>query len=502
MKVEDRQAIRKWEEYHKNLLKDLSVDYTESESEKILRRQKLEANPEEWFKYYFPNYATAESAPFHKRASRRVIKNKRWFEIRAWSRELAKSTRTMMEVLYLALAKKEILNTIMVSASSSNAVRLLLPYKINLERNQRIIHDYGRQKGIGNWTDEEFITRGGIAFRALGAGQSPRGTRNEAKRPDCILIDDIDTDEETRNEKRIKDKVKWIERALIPTLSVSGNYRIIVCGNIIAKVCCVTLLQDRANKVEVINIRDKHGKSTWPEKNSEADIDNFLSMLSYSARQGEFFNNPITEGTVFNQMSYKPARPLRDYRFLVCYTDPSFKDSKTADYKATVLMGRWKDEYHVIKAFCEQTSTAQMIDWHYQIDEYVDGRAAVYYYMESNMLQDTILPEFYTEGKKRGKIIAIKGDDRKKPDKFTRIEAGLEPLNSNGKLYLNSREQDNPHMKTVEEQFLAIEPGSRAHDDAPDAVEGGKVKIDQKFQQINPDALSVHNPKRRNKKRY
>jgi len=45
------------------------------------------------------------------------------------------------------------------------------------------------------------------------------------------------------------------------------------------------------------------------------------------------------------------------------------------------------DEFHVIKAFCEQTSTANMIDWHYQIMELV-GDSVCYYYMEQVFLQD------------------------------------------------------------------------------------------------------------------
>lgn len=74
----------------------------------------------------------------------------------------------------------------------------------------------------------------------MGAGQSPRGTRNEAIRPDVILIDDIDTDEECRNKQRIKDKMKWIEEALYGTRSISNPLLWLVCGNIIAKYCCVS----------------------------------------------------------------------------------------------------------------------------------------------------------------------------------------------------------------------------------------------------------------------
>lgn len=498
-KTEIREALRKWEDHHVNMLRDLTVDYSESESEKLIRRKKLEKDPEAWFKYYFPKYATHEPAPFHKKATKRVLENKRWWDMRNWARELAKSTRTMMEVMYMMLATEEVSNTLMVANNEKDAVRLLTPYKVNLEKNKRIIHDYGKQRGFKQWKAEEFITRTGASFRAIGAGQSPRGTRAEEKRVDCIIIDDIDTDEECRNEMRIRQKFEWIQDALLPTVSLSGNYRVISCGNIIAKVCTLTLCAKLANHVDIVNIRDKNGKSSW-DKNSEQDIEDFFSMLTYRAIQKEFFNNPLVEGTVFKEMHYKRIRPLREYKYLVCYTDPSFKESRTNDYKATVLIGKHRDEFHIIKAFCDQTSTAQMIEWHYEIADYVNDRVPVYYFMEANFLQDTILAAFWKESVKRNRTIPIKGDTRKKPDKFSRIESLLEPLNANGKLYLNEREKDNPHMITLAEQFLALEPGSRAHDDGPDAVEGGVFIINSKNKSMNVNDINILNPKRHSKR--
>ena len=480
-KLTNRQVSIRWDEYLNEIRLTTDVNADENYADKQKRIKRLEADQEAWFEYYFPNFATSKPAQFHKKATRRLIKNQRWFELRMWSRDLAKSTRAMMEILYLALVKKEIRNIVLVSNSLENAARLLAPFKKTMEQNKRIINDYGIQERLVGWTETEFTTRLGVSFRALGAGQSPRGMRNDNYRVDFILIDDIDTDEECRNQKRIKDKFKWIQEALIPTVSVSGNYRILVCGNRIAKICVVSLCESLADYVNQINIRDKYGKSSWPQKNSEADIDRILSLISYISQQKEYFNNPITEGTVFIEMSYKRMRRLTDYKWLVCYTDPSFKDTKKNDYKATVLVGRWNDEFHVIKAFCEQTTTAKMIEWHYMIADFVKESVPVYYLMEANFIQDTLIQEFYKksiEGDR--KVIPLKGDHRKKAEKFTRIESLLEPLNSNQKLWLNEAEASNPHMKRLEEQFLALEPGSSAHDDAPDAVEGAIWTINNK----------------------
>jgi phage terminase large subunit-like protein len=382
------------------------------------------------------------------------------------------------------------------------------------------------QQYHGKWAAAEFTTLKGASFRGVGASQPPRGAKNEKNiRPDVILFDDIDTDSDCRNPEMINKTWKWIEEAAIGTRSVSKATTIIFCGNRIAVDCCVVRACKYADYVDEVNIKDADGNPSWPQKNTRENIERVLKQKSYASAQKEYFNNPITEGAVFKQMNYKPMQPLNDYSLLVCYTDPSFKDGTKNDYKATVLVGKWHDEYHVIRCFVEQASTAAMIGWHYQIMDYIndtshpgqteragaiihaDNKASktpahsisCYYYMEEVLLQELILAEFYKEGRARNRTIPIMGDQRKKGHKFTRIEALLEPLHRNCLLYLNEAEKNNPHMKRLEEQFLAFAPGSRGHDDAPDAVEGAVWIIANKETTAKAGAITVikrkHNSK-------
>ncbi|MBN8834579.1 MAG: hypothetical protein J0H76_09375 [Sphingobacteriales bacterium] len=495
MKLKDKQALSYWDKYRKQVAASTFIDLTESASQKKKRIEQLEADPEAWFKYYFPKFAFAEPAPFHKKATVRVLNNDRWYEVRAWSRELAKSTRTMMEVLYMTLLKKRF-NVLLISNSYDNAERLLRPYKINLESNQRIINDYGKQQSIGDWASGEFVTNEGAAYRAIGAGQSPRGSRAEEKRIDVILIDDFDTDEECKNLRIIKDKWEWLEQAVMPTVSISGKYTFIFCGNIIAKDCCITRAILKAKHTDIINIRDKNGKSSWPQKNSEKDVDDILSMISYVSQQKEYYNNPIIQGTVFEEMHYKKMQPLSSYPFLVAYNDLSYKSTAKNDYKACVLMGKWKDEYHIIKCFIKQCTTATFAAGMHDIEKFVNGAAPVYWVAEDNFIQDIIIKEIQNELKSLGSTIVITGDARKKPDKFTRIEATLEPLNRKHKLFLNELDQylKNPSMETLKEQFMALQPGSKTHDDGPDAAEGAKHIIDTKLFAAAPMILGGRKP--------
>jgi len=498
-RYENKKALIDWEEFVEEMNRQAPVNLLESPSEKRARIARLEKDDEAWFKYYFPTYYTAEPATFHKRSTRRIMNNPEFIEVRAWSRELAKSGRTMMEVLKLALTGKKH-TIILTSNSKDNAVRLLTPYKVSLEKNNRIIHDYGDQVRHGSWSDEEFKTRSGVSFRALGKGQSPRGSRNEAKRPDVLLVDDFDTDEDCRNPDIVKKYWDWLERAFYATRSISNPLLMIFCGNIIAEDCTITRAMKIADRAEVINIRDRKGKSTWPEKNTEKMIDRVLSKISYNAAQGEYFNNPITQGQVFDHLNYKKLPPLSRYAFLVVYTDPSYKSGKKNDYKATIAVGRYKDEYHVRFVRCAQGTTAQMLDWHYEVIKEVAGKTALFHWIEWPAIDDTLKREIAKANHRHRVTLPLKADVRKKPDKFFRIESLLEPLNRNEKLWFDKKLQDSEHMRVMEAQFLALSPTSRAHDDGPDAVEGGVFIVNKKTsnnaQKIRVLSSGYVNPKR------
>lgn len=68
--------------------------------------------------------------------------------------------------------------------------------------------------------------------------------------------------------------------------------------------------------------------------------------------------------------------------------------------------------------------------------------------------------------------------EAKKPDKFDRIES-MEDDNEDGNIIFNEKEKDNPMMVEMEDQWLGVSPKAKEMD-GPDAVEGGKHKLDLK----------------------
>lgn len=478
--LSDKQYIDRWTAFKDSFSRATPVDTSESKAEQRKRIARLEKNPEEWFRYYFPNYYSAEPAPFHKAATRRIMTHPEWFEVRAWSRELAKSARSMMEFIYLGVLGK-IKCTILVSATADAACDLLMPWRACLESNQRLINDYGVQQGTKAWQADKFITSGGWFVKAIGWGQPPRGKRNENFRPDSFVIDDIDTDEECRNEDIQTNKIRWIEQALLPARSISTPTRILVNGNIIHNNCCVLKLAERADKFEVINIRDNEGKSSWPTKNTEEHIDRVLSLISYESQQKEYFNNPMDGTDAFRDLIFDAVPRLDRVDDILIYADPatSNRDTTSGSLKAIGVIARRGFDYFIVRCRVDTMSTTTFINTLFDLYIYVRDKKVTdcNVYIENNSLQNpfyeqVLYPQICEQSSTRGIFLPVIGDARDKKDKYTRIEGTLEPLHRSRHLIFNKAEHDNPDMMRLVAQFRNFSRKQRRMD-GPDMVEGG-----------------------------
>ncbi|ANQ49608.1 phage terminase large subunit [Flammeovirga sp. MY04] len=426
---------------------------------------------------YFPHLAKSKCGKFQLDAGKYLLKNKRARAVFEWARGHAKSTHVSLLIpMWLMIQERKQFNMmVLVSKSEDAAVRLLSDLQAELQFNALFNHDFGDQPQTGSWEEGEFRTQGGFYFVALGRGQSPRGLKDRSNRPDYIVIDDIDDDEMCRNEARVDVALDWLLTALMGTMAM-GRGRVTLVGNRIHKKSILAKLVKRPNFYHtIINALDKKGLPSWKENYTSNEISELRETIGERAFQKEYMNNPIEEGVIFQEkyIQFGKMLPLKKYAAIVCYTDPSFKSSTKNDFKATMLLGKTKEGYyHLIKAYADQTTVSNMVQWHYDIDDFVKGATPVMYYMEANFLQDLLLEEFKTFGATVGHQIPVRGDKRKKPDKFARIEA-LQPLFERGFFLFNEKEKDSQGMRVLIEQLLAFQKGSKVHDDAPDALEGG-----------------------------
>lgn len=487
--LEKKQAFDQWKEHCKRIqsITDTAVLANETPEQKDKRKKRLLANYAAFCEYYFPHFLTlrdkttgevvrtVHNAPFHNQAARKVMETPNLKAVFMWPRGHAKSTHfDIFMPLWLMLRPKRLINfMVVVGKSQDSANRLLGDIQAELEYNQRIIADFGQQKNLGLWTAGEFKTASGVKFLAVGRGQSPRGLREREARPDYIVIDDLDDDELCRNEKRVHDLTDWVKEALFGALDV-GRGRFLMVGNLISKTSVLAnIAATRGVFVSKVQAVDKNGEPVWKEKWTKEDAQEYRDFVGYRAWEKEMMHNPIVDGTIFRAdwIRYKPMPALRKYDMLVCYTDPSFKSTTANDYKASRLWGKIGNELHLIDCYVRQDTVGGMVRWLYDLYERTRDKVTILFFMEANFMQDVIFDEFAVEGNLRGYHLPIMPDKRKKPEKIQRIEA-VSPLWERGFVFYNEKLKDSPDMQVGIEQTLALERGSRVHDDAPDADEG------------------------------
>lgn len=474
MNQRDRQAYKDWEKFRENIMRATDVDFDEHPAVQEVRKKELLQDITAFAKYYFPHYCTADFAKFHKRMFSEVTRNKRIYLVMEVAREHAKSvTAGVILPLYL-MCKKELFNMLLVSYNETNAKELLRPIKLELESNQRLIHDFGKQVSLSNWEDGKFITMNGVSFRAIGSGQSPRGSRNQESRPDFILCDDIDEDEQSRSPKRVSDAFDWVNGALFGCLSIEHGGRFLIVGNRIAQDTVLGRCVEKADTHIKANIYDDSGNVSWKERYTKAMCEYMIGKMGYRLSQREYFNNPISEGKVFKKewFQYKKLPPLNAYKFLVAYLDPGFKKTATSDSKALVLVGLHNGDFHIRKVFCGKASVEEMIEWCYEMFYYVKrGSGAYIFKMEEVFLQSLLYKDFNAAGKTKGLQLPVSGDTRKKPDKDARIEA-MSGYFERGNVFIDEDIEADHHCRALVEQFLNFEPKIKTLKDGPDATEG------------------------------
>lgn len=500
--AEQKLAYEQWKEHCKRVqsITDTALMAAETPVARDKRRRRLLDNYAAFCEYYFPHYLTLRdkvtgevirtihNAPFHNEAARKVRSTPNLKAVFQWPRGHAKSTHfDIFMPLWLMFQPKRLINfMVIVGKSEDSAIRLLGDIQAELEHNQRIIADFGRQRGSASWQDGEFKAANGVKFLACGRGQSPRGLRDRESRPDYIVIDDLDDDELCRNEKRVHDLTDWVKEALFGSLDV-GRGRFIMVGNLISKNSVLfNITKTPGVFVSVIKAVDRNGEPVWRGKWTKEEAREYRDFVGYRAWEKEMMHNPIVDGTIFRSewIRFKKMPKLSKYEMLVCYTDPSFKSTTSNDYKASRLWGKIGNELHLIDCYVRQDTVSGMVRWLYNLYESLPEGVAVRFFMEANFMQDIILDEFTTEGNIRGYQLPLLPDKRKKPEKIQRIEA-ISPLWERGFVFYNEALKDSPDMQVGIEQTLALERGSRVHDDAPDADEGAIWYLQRNTRQEN-----------------
>ena len=194
-------------------------------------RKKLAAIDLGYFgRAYLSHYFIRESPSFHERLddiwTQGVMKNKdpitKHKEISrdkgcrrgiAAPRGHAKSTNfTFKDTLHAILYQYKHY-PIILSDSSDQAEGFLTDIKTELEENKSIMEDFGNLKGKV-WKTGVILTSTDIKVEAIGSGKKIRGRRHRNWRPDLLVMDDIENDENVNTPEQRKKLENWFYKAV------------------------------------------------------------------------------------------------------------------------------------------------------------------------------------------------------------------------------------------------------------------------------------------------
>lgn len=468
----------------------------ETEASKKRRIESLKKDFTKFCRYYFADFMDADFGWFHKKAVQDIRKNPNIMFIGEWPREHAKSV--VMDIFLPMYLKSlgELTGVILASANEDKADGLLADLQEQLMFNERYKADYGVQYKSGKWDEGHFVTNDGIGFWAFGRGQSPRGAREAANRPNLILVDDIDDAEICKNDKRVQEATDWVLGDLFGCAPIKGS-RFIVIGNRIHKKSILAHLvgdveddDPKRQGIEHLKVYalenprthemdlSERGVPAWKERYTREQILAKMTKFGHRLAMREFFHKHIVEGRVFREehLPWAPLPPLQNCDKIVTYCDPSYKDTKKNDYKFIVLIGQNGQYFDIYDCFGRQCTTPEMVRGHYNLAAEVPLNRVCQHWMEANFIQDIHLKTYDEEAEKRGYSIAIRGDKRAKPDKMDRIE-NLSAYAERGLIRFNQEKKYSPDMQELRQQFLGFPDAD--HDDGPDAVEGAIYKLNK-----------------------
>lgn len=476
-------AQKEWKEWCKIVQAATSVNIREPESVKIKRIKRAKKDYEYFVNHYFPHYATDPCGDFHIKAANKVKSDPNYFGVWEWPREHAKSVHADVILPMWLKINGELSGMVLIGKNNDDACNMLSDIQAELEVNQRYIHDFGIQLVHGNWAEGDFITSDDVQFLAIGRGQSPRGMRNRAKRPNYCVWDDIDDDEIVNNLSRVEKTVDWLLGSLYGAMDIRQSRFLGIGNRIHPKSILAHVVGDIDDKPKRKGLHHSKvtatldgtftGKPSWWQKFTTEQLQQRFERMGMFLALREYFHRAVIKGKIFkNEWIHWGRIPkLNQMDFIVAYFDPSYKAKTSNDFKAWKVWGKKGIRLYNIDAFVKQGTITEAIKWAYDYYESLPEDVVCEFYMEEVFLQDMFYEDFKTEAEIRGYYLPIRGDKRKKPDKFARVQA-ISPYWERGLVTYNIKEKKNSHMQMGIDQTLGFQKGAAIHDDGPDADEG------------------------------
>ncbi|ORM62015.1 hypothetical protein PRCB_03030 [Pantoea rodasii] len=188
---------------------------------------------------YFPHYVRhADPSELHvylfQRLPQIVAGTKGCNDAIAAPRGEAKSTLVSQLFVLWCIIRNIKHYPVIVMDSIDQAYPMLEAIKAELVYNPRLQTDYPDVCGQGRvWQMGTILTRNDIKVQVAGSGKKLRGLRHGPYRPDLVVLDDIENDENVRKPEQ-RDKLEgWLKKTVLPLGQAGGKLDVVYIGTIL-----------------------------------------------------------------------------------------------------------------------------------------------------------------------------------------------------------------------------------------------------------------------------
>jgi hypothetical protein len=378
-------------------------------------------------------------------------------------RGFGKST-TAEEAVAIAACAGEFQHALFIGPSETRAVERLEATKAHIELNDNFLLAWGEMRHVP-WQETRAALTNGVVLTALGVGQKIRGIKRFQARPDFIVVDDFEDEENVLTPDSRRKIMRWFLRTLRLACHPRARWRVLTT---LMDADCVPIRLEREAGWPVrrfpVSYLDDNGveQATWPARFPMEWITSEREEYLRLGEAGLWDLEMMCDSTVetgakdFKPEYFRVEPQIRTWQPVWAVFDPARTRTATSASTGIVIFS-WIGERLVV--WEDRTGfylPSEMIEIMFDIEARYQPIAIGF---EQNGLEEWALTLIRSEALKRGMFLPIR-PLRAPRDKHSFIR-GLEAYARSGQLVFASE------CPTLRDQFLSF---PRGRIDGPNAL--------------------------------
>ena len=444
------------------------------------------------------DFLATETPPFHRDVCKLLLDKECQQLALVLPRDHAKSTLAANAVLHRFLfnEKDEEPEFICwVGEAQDQAIDNIAWVQNHIETNPAIHYYFGELEG-NKWTKNEIVLTNGCRMIGKGASQRLRGKKQYSTRYTGIILDDFESELNTKTPDSRFNMKNWVTAAVYPAIDFDKggflwcNGTIVHWDSFLNNIVTGKQSADKAGKDYAWTVFTKKaiedGKPIWTSRWSMEKLENRKQFYIDSGTPAKFYQEYMNQArspddAVFSEKHitdafydgvlrfddergswYLKIDGKNEYINIYIGIDPASSVAERRDYSVIMVVGvSAEHDYYVIEYWRERTLPMDCAEQIFTIcKKYLPVRRVN---IETIAYQEMLRDYIMRESRKRGMFLpgiekGIKGYTQKKKD---RLFEGLQPLFSQKAAHLKKE-----HIEFIDE---LIDFPKGAHDDTIDA---------------------------------